>query len=118
MSKNLSIGMLLDFYGQMLTDKQAYVIDLYYNQDFSLAEIAEEMNISRQGVRDLIKRSEKQLFDMEGSLGLASRFSEISENIEKIQQSCKEIYDKINNDDLKSEIEKIIGLTEKIRTEV
>ena len=58
MSKNLDVAVLLDFYGAMLTDKQRDAIDLYYNQDLSLSEIAELQNITRQGVRDSIKRGE------------------------------------------------------------
>ena len=58
MSKNLAISDLLDLYGPMLTDKQRDVIELYYNQDLSLAEIAEHEQITRQGVRDNIKRGE------------------------------------------------------------
>ena len=59
MEKDLSIAVLLDFYGDLLTEKQARAIDLYYNEDLSLAEIAEPLGISRQGVRDSIKRGER-----------------------------------------------------------
>ena len=62
--KNLDISILLDHYGEMLTEKQREVIDLYYNQDLSLAEIAEQEGISRQGVRDNIKRAEAQLLEI------------------------------------------------------
>ena len=64
MSKNLAISDLLDLYGPMLTDKQRDVIELYYNQDLSLAEIAEHEQITRQGVRDNIKRGEAFLLEM------------------------------------------------------
>ena len=65
MAKNLEISMLLDFYGEMLTDKQREVVSLYYNEDLSLAEIASIAQITRQGVRDSIKRGEATLIDME-----------------------------------------------------
>ena len=68
MSKNLDVAVLLDFYGAMLTDKQRDAIDLYYNQDLSLSEIAELQNITRQGVRDPIKRGEVFLYDLEDKL--------------------------------------------------
>ena len=58
MAKNLEISFLLDFYGDMLTDKQRDVVELYYNEDLSLAEIAAHSGITRQGVRDSIKRAE------------------------------------------------------------
>ena len=61
MAKNLEISFLLDFYGDMLTDKQRDVVELYYNEDLSLAEIAAHSGITRQGVRDSIKRAEGQL---------------------------------------------------------
>ena len=70
-SKNLSIGTLLEFYLPLLTKKQADALDLYYNQDLSLSEIAEHMNITRQGVRDNIKRGEKQLTEYESALHLS-----------------------------------------------
>jgi predicted DNA-binding protein YlxM (UPF0122 family) len=81
MAKNLSVSVLMDFYGGLLTDKQKEALELYYNQDFSLAEIAENMDISRQGVRDFIKRGEKQLTDFEEGLGLLKRFSQINHEL-------------------------------------
>lgn len=76
----------------MLTDKQTDSLDLYYNQDLSLAEIAEHLHITRQGVRDNIKRGEKQLLEYEENLGLANKFASImsicdsiNENIETLQ---------------------------------
>ena len=81
MAKNLSVSVLMDFYGGLLTEKQREAIELYYDQDFSLAEIAEHMDISRQGVRDFIKRGEKQLEEFEEALGLLARFSKISDEL-------------------------------------
>ena len=76
--KDLKISLLFDFYGEMLTDKQKEVIDLYYNNDLSLAEIAEHTLITRQGVRDNIKRAEATLTEMEEKLGFAGRFEALS----------------------------------------
>jgi predicted DNA-binding protein YlxM (UPF0122 family) len=84
MAKDLQISFLLDFYGDMLTEKQREMITLYYNDDLSLAEIAEDQGITRQGVRDAIKRAEQQLTDMEACLGLARRFGEMREGLSKI----------------------------------
>ena len=58
--KNLNIGYLLDFYGDVLTERKKDALDLYYNNDMSLSEIADEMGISRQGVRDIIKKAEDE----------------------------------------------------------
>ncbi len=79
MAKDLKITFLLDFYGDMLTETQREVVEAYYNEDLSLAEIALERDISRQGVRDAIKRAEQQLLEMEEKLGLASRFQAVQE---------------------------------------
>ena len=72
--KNLEIGFLLDFYGDVLSERKRTVLDLYYNDDLSLAEVAGEIGISRQGVRDLIKKAEEELLFYEEKLGLAERF--------------------------------------------
>lgn len=87
MAKDLSVSVLLDFYGELLTKKQAEALDLYYNQDLSLAEIAGDMEVSRQGVRAFIKQGEAHLLEFEEKLGLAKRFAEIS----KIAVSMQEI---------------------------
>lgn len=95
MSKNLNISLLMDFYGQLLTDKQLAALEYYYNDDLSLAEIADEMNISRQGVRDFIKRGEKQLDDFEQKLGLSGRFDKVRNKIEQINNSVDALEKKI-----------------------
>lgn len=84
MAKDLKITFLLDFYGDMLTEKQREVIDAYYNEDLSLAEIALDRDITRQGVRDAIKRAEQQLLEMEERLGLARRFKEMQDALASI----------------------------------
>ena len=92
MSKNLEISVLLDYYGGMRTDKQRDVIDLYYNQDLSLAEIAEHEKISRQGVRDNIKRGEAYLLELEENLHLAKQTASLLVLLEDIQHRNREIY--------------------------
>jgi predicted DNA-binding protein YlxM (UPF0122 family) len=91
MAKNMKISLLFDFYGDMLTEKQRDVVELYYNDDLSLAEIAENEGITRQGVRDSIKRAESQLLDMEERLGLARRFRTMKSGFESICQAAREI---------------------------
>jgi hypothetical protein len=68
------IAILLDFYGGLLTDKQQQCMDLHYNQDMSLAEIAEIYAVSRQAVHDILKRAEHLLEEYEQRLGLVERF--------------------------------------------
>lgn len=84
MAKNLTVTVLLDFYGELLTEKQNEALVLYYNDDCSLAEIAEIMSVSRQGARDFIKRGEALLTGFEEKLGLAGRFVKISKSIDSL----------------------------------
>ena len=82
--KDLKIGFLLDFYGDVLSERKRTVLDYYYNDDLSLAEIASEIGISRQGVRDLIKKAEEELRFYEEKLGLAARFRKTQECAERL----------------------------------
>ncbi len=86
LAKDLSVSVLLDFYGELLTPKQAEALDLYYNQDLSLAEIAEDTGVSRQGVRAFIRQGEAHLINFEEKLGMAKRFAEISKLVEGIEE--------------------------------
>ena len=90
-SDTFTMSMLFDFYGDLLTDKQKELFDLYYNEDLSLAEIAQFANITRQGVRDSIKRAESTLLEMEERLGLARKFRDYQRKLEQITSCAKEI---------------------------
>ncbi|SCG83476.1 UPF0122 protein [Proteiniborus sp. DW1] len=85
--KIVEIGLLFDFYGKLLNDKQYSAIEFYYIHDLSLSEIGELLGISRQGVHDLLKRTEKKLFIFEEKLGLVKKFSENKEKIKEILDS-------------------------------
>ena len=95
MAKNLEITMLFDIYGDMLTQKQRDFITYYYDDDLSLAEIAQNEGITRQGVRDAIKRAEAQLLDFEEHLGLKRRFEELKSGLDEIKQMT-EIINEVN----------------------
>ncbi|KUG04604.1 signal recognition particle associated protein [hydrocarbon metagenome] len=82
--KTEKIIMLKDFYGPLLTQKQQEALNLYYEDDWSLSEIADSMAISRQGVYDLLKRAEQALADYEQRLCLLERFSLTREHLEKV----------------------------------
>ena len=71
--KNLQLAELIDVYATLLSERQQRVLDLYYNQDLSLGEIAEDVGISRQGVRDSIKKAEEELHFLEQNLHLHER---------------------------------------------
>ena len=90
--KNLHINLLFDYYGDMLTDKQKEVMDLYYNEDMSLFEISEHVRVTRQGVHDLIKRSEAILLDMDEKLMFVDRFTKVNSEIEKISATVTAMY--------------------------
>jgi predicted DNA-binding protein YlxM (UPF0122 family) len=97
MDKNIQVSMLLEMYGKLLTDKQVDVIDLYYNQNLSLSEIAEELNITRQGVRKSLVDGEKKLLDIEEKLGFMAQ----KERREKI---INDIYQKTFDKSLRKKL--------------
>jgi predicted DNA-binding protein YlxM (UPF0122 family) len=89
--KTLTMTMLLDFYGELLTEKQRLYFDMYYNEDLSLSEIAENEGISRQGVRDLITRAESTLRETEEKVGMIRRFEERAEIIAGMEKDLDEL---------------------------
>ncbi len=89
--KNLNMGYLLDFYGEVLTERKREALDFYYNDDLSLAEIADELGISRQGARDIIKKAEEELMFFEEKLHLAEKFDSAQKNIERAKGIAAEL---------------------------
>lgn len=85
------INLLYDFYGQLLSLRQAQVMDLYYGENLSLSEIAGELGISRQGVHDALKNAEKSLTGYEQKLGLVKRFEETKKAVDDIDRLIDEI---------------------------
>ncbi|MDD5938489.1 MAG: sigma factor-like helix-turn-helix DNA-binding protein [Clostridiales bacterium] len=85
------MAMLYDFYGDMLTDRQKEFYDLYYNEDLSLSEIAENYGISRQGVRDVIVRAEATLTELEDKTGIIRRFHVMQDQIKAVQSDVDAI---------------------------
>jgi len=99
MDKIYEISLLLDFYGQLLSKKQYEILDLHFNNDYSLGEIAEHFNISRQGIFDNIKRGKAYLLNLEEKLGLVNKFTEQKAKAEKILEYIK----KINKENMNKE---------------
>ena len=101
MTKNLYISALLDVYGDFLNEKAKALTEYYYNEDLSLAEIAENEGITRQGVRDQIKRAEAQLISLEEKCGYCKKFMTLKELSARYTDGDKnaitEILDIINN---------------------
>ncbi|HEX2924688.1 MAG TPA: YlxM family DNA-binding protein [Ruminiclostridium sp.] len=104
MNKIYETSLLLDFYGQLLTDRQYEILDLHYNNDFTLTEIAEQLNISRQGVYDNEKRGRAQLIEYENKLGLLDKFSLQKQKAQNVQETMQ----KLKIDELSGENKDII----------
>ena len=85
------MAMLFDFYGDVLTDRQKEFYDLYYNEDLSLGEIAENYGITRQGVRDVIVRAEAVLTELEDKTGLIKRFHTMHAQLQQVFQDASRI---------------------------
>lgn len=90
-SQAYRMAMLFDFYGDVLTDRQKEFYDLYYNEDLSLSEIAENNGITRQGVRDVIVRAEAILTDLEDKTGLIKRFHAMRGQLQQIMDAAEEL---------------------------
>ena len=91
MAKDLEISYLIDFYGDVLTDKQRDVMEQYYNDDLSLAEIAENFGITRQGVRDSIKRGEAIMLELEQKVGFVARYRAIQGRLAEMETLARDI---------------------------
>ena len=86
-------SLLYDFYGELLTERQKEVMELYNEENLSLAEIAEEFGISRQGVHDALHKAQKALEDYEQKLGLVERFSATREALSTISTEIDGVID-------------------------
>jgi predicted DNA-binding protein YlxM (UPF0122 family) len=85
------MAMLLDFYGSLLTERQAEVLDMYYNEDFSLAEVGESLSVSRQAAHDIVRRASAQLAGFESKLGLARAHAENARRAERVLAAAAEL---------------------------
>ena len=112
MDKNIEISLLFDFYGQLLSIKQQQAVSLYYNDDLSLSETAEVMGITRQGVRDLVKRSEAELYEYEHKLGLYARFERVGEYAQSIRSLAESVLD-TEDKGVQDALRSIISLADK-----
>lgn len=111
MEKKLKIGNLYEFYGQLLTDKQQEILELYCSHDLSFGEISEELGISRQGVYDTIKRAEKILDEYESKLELLKRFNNreviINHMVSELDAISSKADQEISVDELKQSLEQL-----------
>lgn len=93
-SQAYRMALLYDFYGEVLTDRQKEFYDLYYNEDLSLSEIAENYGISRQGVRDIIVRAEMVLTNLEDKTGLIKRFHTMRRQLQEIEGTAGQLLER------------------------
>ena len=98
MEDRVEISLLMDYYGPLLTEKQKSIMELYYNEDLSLAEIAELNNTSRQAIHDLIKRCYKQFLAYESKLNLLEKSLEKEKKISKFLDEVNEKYSLMDED--------------------
>ena len=115
--KDLKYSLLLDYYGNILTGKQKDAIELYYNEDLSLGEISEHLDISRQGVRDCIQRGTAILDDLEEKLKIIENYSDIDNKIDKVLILAGVVKQKASGWKALDEINLIISILESIRKE-
>ncbi len=102
------MAMLFDFYGDMLTERQREFYDLYYNEDLSLSEIAENYGISRQGVRDVIVRAEATLTELEDKTGIIRRFHVMQDQLKNVQRAVTDIGQRNTQQYQDEEIENLV----------
>ena len=111
MDKKVEISILCEIYGKLLTEKQLNILDNYYNLDYSLSEIAENEGITRQAVRDIIKKGENKLFEFEEKLGIMKKTMKQEEKIANILSELTKIQTKFTD-------EQIAEILEHIKTEL
>ena len=102
------MAMLFDFFGDMLTERQREFYDLYYNEDLSLSEIAENYGISRQGVRDVIVRAEATLTELEDKTGIIRRFHVMQDQLKNVQRAVTDISQRNTQQCQDEEIENLV----------
>ncbi|MCI5997772.1 MAG: DNA-binding protein [Peptoniphilaceae bacterium] len=100
MEKIVEIAVLFDYYGKLLSDKQYDIVEQYCNDDLSLRELAELNGISKQGISDILNRSEKKLEFYERELKLVEKFENISNSLREINQIINSIQDFVEVQDL------------------
>lgn len=107
MEKNVKVSMLCQIYGKLLTEKQYNFLDDYYNNDFSLSEIAENYGITRQAARDNIVKGENKLFEYEEKLGIMKKTLEQEQQIVKILSELTKIQTKFSDKQIANILENV-----------
>jgi len=113
--KTLRMTLLFDFFGDLLTEKQREYFDLYYNEDLSLSEIAGNVGITRQGVRDIIVRAEATLLDYEERTGIVARFQQRNADIDRAEEIARSISESAKGSDVANMAEELTVILESLK---
>lgn len=113
MEDRLQVVLLLDYYGKLLSKKQYTAMTSYYYEDLSLIEIAKNQKITKQAVSDLIRRSEKKLYEIENELNMVNRNVELRKKLELLNDDFESLYDIISNSEC---IEKMENIHKRLNT--
>ena len=105
--KNMRFPILLDTYGVLFSDRKRELLDYYYNEDYSLTEISELTGISRQGVRDSIKKCEEEIFSIESKLKLVETTEKMRSSLSEVIAELETIAESNTNSDLRLAVEKL-----------
>ena len=105
--KDMTVSLLLDFYGDILSEHKRGIMEMYYDEDMSLAEIADQIGISRQAVREIVKKSEAELSEFESALGLVKKFDKLKCDLNEIKNELKDA-SKSADEECKAKIDKVI----------
>ena len=109
----MKFPLLLDAYGSLLTDRKRELLDYYYNEDYSLSEISELTGISRQGVRDSIKKSEEEILKLESKLNIVQKNEELTDALTAVLADLNELLpmlDKQNGPKIRGISERLTGI--------
>ena len=111
--KNMKFPLLLDTYGVLLTERKREILDYYYNDDYSLSEISELTGISRQGVRDSIKKSEEEIYGYESRLKIVEKYEEIAGLCERAASAAVRLTEE--SGDVSARAKEILSLLERLK---
>ncbi len=111
MVKNMGeISMLCDFYGELLTDRQQAVLEYYYDDDYTLSEIAEHTGISKQAVHDTVHKAEKALRSYESALGMVRRYRQTREQIRQVSAILESVMADTADDSIRNRLQTVLDI--------
>lgn len=112
--KDMHLSLLMDIYGALLSARKRELMAYYYDEDYSLAEIAEITGISRQGIRDSVKKSEAELRDLEDKLHLAERTQKLNRSLTELSANLADIASNAAEPNVKKALEEAVRSIEKL----